>query len=123
MLHCYQQGGHDSGFRRCFGHAPDDSGRPWARLVIVVTNCFTGVNATFLRPSIEANGLDPAHLVRDPQLGGVNIKDGGANPKAWRDIWSAGQGIGCIEQAGPAGAYIERLAEEYAQATAGLGAY
>jgi nitronate monooxygenase len=87
---------------------------------IIVTNCFTGVNATFLRPSIEANGLDPAALVRDPTIGGVNIKGGGANRKAWRDIWSAGQGIGCITAHGPAAAYIERLANEYTQAAAAL---
>jgi nitronate monooxygenase len=79
---------------------------------ILVTDCFTGVPAAFLRPSIEANGLNAATLVRNRSIG-VNIKDGGANAKAWRDIWSAGQGIGCITEAVPAAAYIDRLAAEY----------
>lgn len=86
---------------------------------IMITNCFTGVPATFLRPSIEANGLDPKALVRDPDAG-INIKDGGANAKAWRDIWSAGQGIGIIDRSEKAKDYIARLAVEYAAAQQAL---
>lgn len=86
---------------------------------IIITNCFTGVPATFLRPSIEANGLDPKGLVRDPDAG-INIKDGGANAKAWRDIWSAGQGIGAIDRIEKASAFIGRLARDYEQAKQGL---
>jgi nitronate monooxygenase len=86
---------------------------------IVLTNCFTGVNASFLRPSIAANGLDPATLIR-PQGSGVNISGGGSDSRAWRDIWSAGQGIGAIKRAGPAAEYIDWLAEDYARARASM---
>ena len=90
---------------------------------VVVTDCFTGVPATFLRPSLEAHGIDPADLVREAGRG-VSIAEGGANAKAWRDIWSAGQGIGPIRAAEPAAAFIDRLALEYEAAarsfTAGL---
>lgn len=86
---------------------------------VMVTDCFTGIPAAFLRPSIEANGLDPAALARD-RLAPVDINDGGANPKAWRDIWSAGQGIGAVTRAEPAAAYIARLSEEYQTARRGL---
>jgi nitronate monooxygenase len=82
---------------------------------VLVTDCFTGIPATFLRPSIEANGLDPAALARD-RSAPISINNGGANAKAWRDIWSAGQGIGAVKRAEPAGAYIARLAVEYAEA-------
>jgi nitronate monooxygenase len=82
---------------------------------VMVTDCFTGIPATFLRPSIEANGLAPDALVRDKSMP-IDIKDGGANAKAWRDIWSAGQGIGAVARAEPARAYIERLADEYGAA-------
>jgi nitronate monooxygenase len=82
---------------------------------VVITNCFTGVPATFLRPSIEANGLDPKNLVRDPNTP-INIKDGGSNAKAWRDIWSAGQGIGAVDRVEKAGDYIARLAADYVNA-------
>lgn len=82
---------------------------------IVATDCFTGVNALFLRPSIEANGLDPANLVRAAGAE-ISIAGGGSNAKAWRDIWSAGQGIGAVKRSGPAGDYIDWLAEDYAGA-------
>jgi nitronate monooxygenase len=79
---------------------------------VMITNCFTGVNATFLRPSIEANGLDPANLVRS-ESAGINIANGGANAKAWRDIWSAGQGIGAVRHVEPTAITINRLKAEY----------
>jgi len=82
---------------------------------VMVTNCFTGVNATFLRPSIIANGLDPLKLAR-PEGAAVSIADGGSNAKAWRDIWSAGQGIGAVTQVEPAADYIARLMEEFEEA-------
>ncbi|HEY3786151.1 MAG TPA: nitronate monooxygenase family protein [Steroidobacteraceae bacterium] len=87
---------------------------------IVITNCFTGVNASFLRPSIEANGLDPARLTR-AEGSGVNIAGGGSDRRAWRDIWSAGQGIGAIKRSGPAKDYIDWLVGDYTRARAALG--
>jgi nitronate monooxygenase len=87
---------------------------------VMLTNCFTGVNASFLRPSIEANGLDPAKLSR-PEGSGVNIAGGGSDRRAWRDIWSAGQGIGAIKRSGPARDYIDWLIGDYARARAALG--
>jgi nitronate monooxygenase len=82
---------------------------------IMVTNCFTGVDANFLRPSIIANGLNPASLSR-PDSAEINIDGGGTNQKAWRDIWSAGQGIGAVKIAGPAEDFIDWLAADYAKA-------
>jgi len=79
---------------------------------IIVTDCFTGVRASFLRPSIEANGLDPKALQR-PEGAAISIKDGGANAKAWRDIWSAGQGVNAVKSAEPAAAFIDRLEQDY----------
>lgn len=87
---------------------------------ITVTNCFTGVDANFLLPSILANGLDPAALRRPPGAE-INISGGGSNQKAWRDIWSAGQGIAAIKQAGPAADYIKWLAGDYAAARLAMG--
>jgi nitronate monooxygenase len=85
---------------------------------VLVSNCFTGVQATFLRPSVVANGLDPDNLVR--REAGISVKDGGANAKAWRDIWSAGQGIGVVDESGPAAEMIARWAAEYETAKARL---
>ena len=87
---------------------------------IVTTNCFTGVDANFLVPSLLENGLDPKALTRR-EGGGINIDGGGDNAKAWKEIWSAGQGIGAITRSEPAGDYIARLAGEYAAACRAMG--
>jgi nitronate monooxygenase len=87
---------------------------------IVTTNCFTGVDANFLKPSLIEHGLDPANLKR-AEGKGINIDGGGENAKAWKEIWSAGQGIGAVKQAEPAKAYVDRLASEYASARAAMG--
>ncbi len=82
---------------------------------IVTTNCFTGVDANFLVPSLLENGLDPKNLARR-EGGGINIDGGGDNAKAWKEIWSAGQGIGAVKRSEPAGDYIDWLARDYAAA-------
>jgi nitronate monooxygenase len=86
---------------------------------VVLTNCFTGATAAFLRPSLIANGLDPANLVR-PEGAGVNIAGGGSDKRAWRDIWSAGQGIGAVKHVAGAGDYIAHLVDDYARARAAM---
>ncbi|WP_374413804.1 NAD(P)H-dependent flavin oxidoreductase [Novosphingobium colocasiae] len=86
---------------------------------ILVSDSFTGVKATFLRPSIVENGLDPDNLVRAAGKS-INIDDGGDNAKAWKEIWSAGQGIGAIKASGPAAAWIDWLAEDYGAARKAL---
>lgn len=87
---------------------------------IVTADCFTGVPANFLRPSIIENGMDPNNLKR-AEGKAVNIDGGGDNAKAWKEIWSAGQGIGAIKSSGPAGAYIDWLADDYAAARSAIG--
>ena len=86
---------------------------------IVTTNCFTGVDANFLRPSLLEHGLDPVNLKR-AEGSGINIDGGGDNARAWKAIWSAGQGIGAVKRSEPAGRYIERLVLEYAAARAAM---
>lgn len=88
---------------------------------VLVTSCFTGVKASFLRPSLVENGLDPDNLVPTTSGGAININNGGANSKAWRDIWSAGQGIGAIKSAGPAAEWLDWLAGDYAAARRIMG--
>jgi nitronate monooxygenase len=38
--------------------------------------------------------------------------------KAWKDIWSAGQGIGTIHQVEPMSEIVGRMAQEYSEARA-----
>jgi nitronate monooxygenase len=80
-----------------------------------VTKAFTGARASFLAPSIRAHGLDPEIIVRtNPDK--VDISGEASQGKPWRDIWSAGQGIGAIAATFSAGDWIAALAEDYALA-------
>jgi nitronate monooxygenase len=78
---------------------------------IVYSSYFTGVHGNYLRGSIAAAGLDPAHL---PEADASKMNFAGAGAaKAWKDIWGCGQGIGAVHAVVPARVFIERLAREY----------
>lgn len=79
---------------------------------IVLSDKFTGVPANYLRPSIVAAGIDLASYDRRAS---VNI-DQRDDAKAWRDIWSAGQGVGSVTQVESVAALVARLKAEYAAA-------
>ena len=79
---------------------------------IVYTSAISGVNANFLRPSIVAAGLDPDHLPAHTKL------DMDGEAKVWKDIWSAGQGVGAIADVPAAGELCARLVDEYEAARA-----
>ncbi len=80
---------------------------------IVYTNLFTGVHGNYLRPSIEAAGLDPDNLPEsDPSA--MNFGSGGnQSAKAWKDIWGCGQGIGAVKSLGSTADLVARLTQEY----------
>lgn len=83
---------------------------------IVYTPNVSGVNANFLRPSLERNGLDPDDL---PPHGGMDMA---GEAKAWKTIWSAGHGVGAIADAPPAAELCARLIEEHRAAAAEFAA-
>lgn len=89
---------------------------------IVYSNLFTGVHGNYLRPSIEAAGLDPDNLPQsDPSK--MSFGSGGnQKAKAWKDIWGCGQGIGAVKDIPAAGELIDRLAGEYEAAKVALAA-
>jgi nitronate monooxygenase len=77
---------------------------------IVHTPAVSGIPANFMIKSLEANGIDPKHLP-DHKL------DMGDEARAWKTVWSAGQGAGTIHDVVPTAELIARLRTEYAQAT------
>ncbi len=80
---------------------------------IVYTNLFTGVHGNYLKPSIEAAGMDPDDLPEsDPSK--MNFGSGGSSKsKAWKDIWGCGQGINAIKTISPVADLVARLRTEY----------
>jgi nitronate monooxygenase len=77
---------------------------------IIYTPAISGIHANFLRPSIIAAGLDPDNL---PSHGELDMNN---EAKAWKNIWSAGQGVGAIRDVLPAAALCDQLIREYHEA-------
>jgi len=83
---------------------------------IVYTDLFSGVHGNYLKHSVIAAGFDPLNLPKsDPSK--MNFGAGsGTEKKVWRDIWSAGQGVGQIDKVMPVREVVQQLADEYAAA-------
>lgn len=84
---------------------------------IVYTDAVSGVPANFLRESLEANDFDVAELLQRG-LGGGKLKDLGDEAKAWKTIWSAGQGVGGVHDLPRAAELCARLKSEFDAACA-----
>lgn len=81
---------------------------------LIVTPAVTGTDASWLRPSLAANGFDlealDAPVERSYDTAGVAGR--------WRDIWAAGQGLQTIHAVEPAAAVVTALADQYDAALA-----
>lgn len=80
---------------------------------IVYTSLFSGVHGSYLKGSIGNAGLDPENLPEGDKHAMDFGSRGKSDAKAWRDIWSAGQGVGNIDDILPAGELILRMEQEY----------
>ncbi|GGB80717.1 hypothetical protein GCM10011352_03020 [Marinobacterium zhoushanense] len=74
---------------------------------IVYTPKVSGVPANFMQPSLAKAGLDgdcagPTQLNMDQD-----------EAKAWKNIWSAGQGVGAINDQPPVAELIQRMRHEF----------
>ncbi|HVV92502.1 MAG TPA: nitronate monooxygenase [Hyphomicrobiales bacterium] len=78
---------------------------------IICTAAITGAPANKLRPSLVAAGLDPDNL---PARGGFDLTNRDRDVKAWKDLWSAGHGVGRIAAVDAAAAIIATLRADYA---------
>ncbi len=81
---------------------------------IIYTPYFSGVNGSFLKGSVEAAGLDPAQVLGKREGASLALgPEESHGPKAWKDIWSAGQGSGAIHDVPPVAELVTRLRAEY----------
>jgi len=75
---------------------------------VMTTKAITGIPANFLRPTIVSAGLDPENLPPHSEFNiGVNRK------KRWKNIWSAGQGVGAVKGIQSVAQIVEDLKIEY----------
>jgi nitronate monooxygenase len=87
---------------------------------IVYTPAISGVPASFLRASLVQAGLDPDNL---PVKTDINMgAELDTESRAWKDIWSAGQGVGAITDSPSVAELVGRLRAEYDEAIADLTA-
>lgn len=77
---------------------------------ILYTPQISGVPANFLRPSIVAAGLDPDNL---PSHGDMQVE---SEAKAWKNFWSAGHGVGSIDDIPSVRNLCTRLTREHRDA-------
>jgi len=83
---------------------------------IVYSNLFTGVHGNYLKPSIVAAGMDPDNLPESDASKmsfGTDASGERAKPKAWKEIWGSGQGVGSVGKILPAAELIARFKQEY----------
>ncbi|MFT4089517.1 MAG: nitronate monooxygenase [Asticcacaulis sp.] len=86
---------------------------------IVYTPAVSGVAASFMAPSLEANGFTPEVLAGEkPKMNMAHETHEEA--KAWKTVWSAGQGVGNIKDIVPVATLVDRLRQEYKTALTGL---
>ncbi len=91
---------------------------------IVYSSLFSGVHGNYLKGSVVNAGYDADNLADGDKnkLSTMDFSKRDKNEaKAWRDIWSAGQGVGSVAEVMPAGELVMRLQQEYEAARARLG--
>ena len=78
---------------------------------ITYTPAVSGIPANFLTPSLVENGIDPKTLPEHK----LDMAD---EAKAWKTVWSAGQGSGAIHDIVPVRELVTRLRSEFHEAVA-----
>ena len=79
---------------------------------IVYSSLFTGVWGNYLKQSVRNAGLDPEALPTADQSS-MDFGPDRQKPKAWKEIWGSGQGIGAVTSVTPAADLIARIEQEY----------
>lgn len=84
---------------------------------IVYTAAVSGVNANFLRPSLEAMGITEELWSQTKKIDfGSELDAAKAEAQAWKTIWSAGQGVTSIDDVKPIAKLIDQLRSEFKNA-------
>ena len=83
---------------------------------IVYSSLFSGVHGSYLKSSVAKAGFDPDKLPDGDKASMDFANAGNPDAKAWKDIWSAGQGVGSIDEILPARDLVLRMEREYLEA-------
>jgi len=81
---------------------------------IVHTPAVSGIPASFMRQSLQAAGYDLQRLQDKGEVNyGEKLKPVSDEAKAWKTVWSAGQGVGDIDDLPSVAELVARLDAEY----------
>ncbi|WP_298792373.1 nitronate monooxygenase [uncultured Allomuricauda sp.] len=81
---------------------------------IVYTAAISGVHANFLASSLQAAGITEEDLKKEHKVDFGKELD--TEVKAWKTIWSAGQGVTTIENVMPVSELVDTLKSEFKEA-------
>ena len=81
---------------------------------LVVSAGVTGTAASWLKPSLRAQGLDPDNMPDAP--GRQYDSNQSFAGKKWTEVWAAGQGLGPIKAVASVATVVDELARDYQQA-------
>ncbi|WP_300731097.1 nitronate monooxygenase family protein [Pseudomonas sp.] len=82
---------------------------------VTATKAVSGVLANWMRPSLEQAGIDPDSENRT----GIDFSgDIASANKAWKHVWSAGQGVGQIDRTLTVAELVDELRQGYMQSRA-----
>jgi nitronate monooxygenase len=88
---------------------------------IITSSLFTGVSGNYLKPSVVAAGMDADNLPT-ADASSMDFGSDREKPKAWKEIWGAGQGIGAVDEVTDVATLVDRIAREYQEAGTKLAA-
>ena len=81
---------------------------------IVYTAAVSGVSANFLRPSLEAMGITEEMWGNSKKIDfGSELDAAKAEAKAWKTIWSAGQGVTSIKDVVTVKHLVQQMKQEF----------
>jgi nitronate monooxygenase len=80
---------------------------------LIYTDAISGINGNYLLPSLQKAGYDIEALKKKES---IDLSFSESKAKAWKDIWSAGQGVGSIKKVSAISLIVEDLKEEYQNA-------
>ncbi len=88
---------------------------------IIHTPVVSGIPASFMRQSLEAAGFPMDKLQQAGEINyGEKLKPIDDEAKAWKTVWSAGQGVSQIHDVPSVEALVARLSDEYHSARSEL---
>ncbi|WP_419181302.1 NAD(P)H-dependent flavin oxidoreductase [Fictibacillus nanhaiensis] len=80
---------------------------------LVYTDAISGIKGNYLLPSLQKAGFDVENLMKKDS---VDLSFSESKAKAWKDIWSAGQGVGSVKKVATIQEVVDDLKAEYKKA-------